>query len=315
MSFATSLPVFGQLFVLAGVCVLFAHVKVFASSVLLHHATHGELHRDPRWNRLLGEIAGILTLSLPFADYRRIHLGGHHRPDSFADPRTDVEARFLHDEGFRAGVPARRLWRRFLLKQVSPWFHARMAFVRLQANFATGPAGRRLAAVLVWFGAGSIAAATGWLPGFVLGVLAPLLVAGNLGAFWELCSRHRWAIATASMGENRQFELSHNRLPLPAWSEGMSAQGTLRFAGSIAARLLSRLAVVPGDLVHHLEHHLGLDRRTRDHGPLWSDTTAAYAERLRTDARLAAQSFTSVSAAIDAWFRALEREPVRPRRP
>jgi fatty acid desaturase len=63
--------------------VVFSYVGLTAYA-LLHEAAHDNLHSDPRWNRALGVIAGLL-FPVPFSAVRTTHQGHHLRN------RTDYE--------------------------------------------------------------------------------------------------------------------------------------------------------------------------------------------------------------------------------
>jgi Fatty acid desaturase len=289
---------------LATSALLMAHLKTKASSGLLHHATHGRLFADAQLNRWAGEAVGILTLSLGFDEYRRVH-GQHHGYGSFAQAGLDEEADSLIAEGFTPGRSQRALWWLFWSKPINPLWHARQAWGRLQSNFFGGPLLRRSAAWAVWGGAGAVAASTGWLPGF-LGAVGLLLVAGSIGSYLELVSRHVWAVTPPEMGRARQLALSHWRLPAPQVPALWTLRSTLRFAGSVLLKALWRFAATPLDLPHHPAHHLAWDAHPHGAPPLWTDAALAHSERLRSEPALHAQAHGSLLGAVGAWFKALE---------
>jgi len=293
---------------LAGSGVLFAGLKVRGSSVLLHHATHGLGFANKRLNRLAGEWAGIVTLSgAGFDEYRRVH-SRHHAHASFAQRGLDEEAEGLFELGFQPGRSQRTLWRTFWLTQVNPVWHAQQSWARLRSNFFDGPVLRRVAAWALWGGAGTSAAAAGWLPGFLGGVVAPLLLVGNIASYWELTSRHIWMVTSAHEGRARQLDLSHGRLMVPMPPAHWGLKSTFNFIASVAAKAVARWAVVPADLAFHFAHHAGWDRRPHGAPPAWADAALAYSDQLRADPEIATQIHTSLRAALGAWFARLEKE-------
>lgn len=284
--------------------VLMTHVKSKGSSVLVHHASHGRLLKDKRRGRLVAEAVGILSLSLDVDEYRRIH-GKHHGFKSFAQPGLDEEANGLIAEGFRPGRSKRELWCLFWTRPFSPAWQARQAGARLKAVFFRGPWLRRAAAWLAWGGSGMAAAAVGWLPGFV-GALGLLLVAGSVGSYLELVSRHLWAVTPQSTGMARQLALSHWRLPVPAVPERWSLRSSLRFGLDVLLCVLVRLSI-PADLPHHPAHHLAWDANGHRGEPAWTDAAQAFSDRLRADPALHAHVHASLLDAVEGWFTALEQ--------
>ena len=295
---------------LAASGVLMSHLKAKASSGLLHHATHGRLFSNRRLNRMAGELTGLLTLSLGFDEYRRVH-ALHHGFKTFAQPGADEEADWLISQGFTPGRSQRELWRSFWTKPLSPLWHARQAWSRLKSNFFAGPLPRRVAAWTIWGGASAVAAATGWFPGF-LGAVGMLMVGGSIGSYLELVSRHVWGVTPPSTGRARQLELSHWRLPSPEVPQRWSLRSTTRFAGNVLLKAMWRLAVTPLDLPHHPAHHLAWDAQAFSQGPAWADAALAFSDRLRADPELLAHVHGDLLGAVGAWFRALEQAPRMP---
>jgi fatty acid desaturase len=288
------------------------HAKVKISSVLVHHATHGKLLKNRTANRLVAEAFSTLALTAPFDEYKRIHMI-HHTKGTFAG-HNDEEARFLHGLGFRPGVKHELLWHLFWATLVSPRFHAKVTMGRLRDNFIQGHPVRNGAAWATWTAIIAAAACAQMLPGLFLGVVLPLVIGGNIGSFLELVSRHRWMIATP-MDLRRQFELSHGRFPVAMPPEtDAEPRRWMAWTARIAAATLVRLTVVPSDLAWHISHHTGLRPKAGMDVPPWSDATLAYSDAIHQDAELAAQSHTSILAAVDAWFSALAKEaPSQPR--
>ncbi len=68
-------------------------------SSLQHEAIHGHPFRDQRWNALL--VLPALTLVVPYARFRDLHLA-HHRDADLTDPYDDPESNYLDPAVWRA---------------------------------------------------------------------------------------------------------------------------------------------------------------------------------------------------------------------
>lgn len=292
---------------LAVAAILAARLKVAGSSLLIHHASHSRLLTQSRPNVVAADLIGVLTLNVPVADYRRDH-SAHHSLRTFARAGDDPDAAFLHELGFEPGTPLRVLKRRFWWHVVSPRMHGRLTATRLRGTFFAGPPWRRAVAAAYWGGLAAAAAAGGWLLPLAAGFVAPLLWAGNVGAYMELTSRHRW-MTGSSTGQERQFELSHGR-----YLGAMPPQGRnpLRWGAWVlrmAAAAIGRFAALPGDLPHHQFHHLGskpvrsLDRYA------WTNADQEFSPHVWADEALQRQSVPTLMEAVDRWLSALAAEP------
>jgi hypothetical protein len=142
-----------------------------------------------------------------------------------------------------------------------------------------------------------------------VGATVLLLMAGSVGAYLELVSRHIWAVTPHSTGRARQLELSHWRLPAPKVPARWTPLATLRFAGSVLLKTLWRLAATPLDLPHHPAHHLAWDAHAPGTPPAWANAALAFSDRLRADPTLHTHVHGSLLQAVGAWFKALEQEP------
>jgi fatty acid desaturase len=302
--------VLGAVSALAASSVMLAAMKVRGSAVLLHHATHGRLYSNRTFNRWAGEAAGIISLSIGFDEYRRIH-SLHHAYPTFAQSWGDEEAAGLLARGFAPGRTKKALTWLFLVTPIDPVWHLQEAVARLKANFIDGPPMRRATAWGLWGGLGLAAAAGNCLPGF-FGAMGLLLMAGSVGSYLELVSRHRWNVTTASTGRPRQLELSHWRLPTPTIPDKWTPFSALCFVGSVAAMALWRFVVVPVDLTHHAGHHMGWDAGLRPGHipPPWTDAALAYSDRLRADPSLRRHIYGSQCETVTAVFDALEKMPL-----
>ena len=176
------------------------HAKSKGQSVLIHHATHGDLLPHKGANRIVGQLIGVLTLNTDLDTYRKGgngktgHLGHHGR--RFAT-REDEESQFMLQAGYYPGMSHRQLW-------VPPREAAVFAPVAPEAgpvSPADQPDGldrawRRAVAIGFWGSALGLAAATDMLVPMMLGWLLPLFVVGQAASWSEAVSRHRWLVTT-----------------------------------------------------------------------------------------------------------------------
>lgn len=252
------------------------------------------LQRFPRWTRPVW--TAITALASP-GDAARPRRAWMH----IAAPE------FLHGLGFVPGTPLNVLERRFRWHLVSPQMHGRLTAARLKGTFAAGPGWRRAVAVVYWGGLALMATAGGWLLPLAAGFVAPLVLAGNIGAYLELTTCHRWMIS-GSQGRERQFELSHGRY-LGAMPQGRNPLAWGAWALRMVAAAAGRFAVLPGDLPHHHFHHLGCKPAMSLDRYAWTNAEHEFSPRVWSDEALQRQSVTTLMQAIDRWLTALAMEP------
>ncbi|KGM39776.1 hypothetical protein JY96_06355 [Aquabacterium sp. NJ1] len=286
---------------------LMAHIKTKGSSVLIHHASHGKIYGIPWLDNLLGDLIGIVSLSIPLKRYREIHQK-HHAFWKLAQLFHDEEATELYEEGFRPGRSVIALRMLALLIPLNPWWHVRTSWRRLQANFFSGPPIRMLGAWAFWGGLASIAGALTLMPGF-LGAVLLLLVGGNIGAYGELVTRHYWNVNPQAGGRERVVALCQWRHASPIVPEKWTFISTSLFILSVFSKTLIRLCWWAGDLPHHPQHHLGQDSSKRAAWQYWADTALAYSEPLRQDETLHSRMRGSWLEAVDAWLVELSKQP------
>lgn len=281
------------------------HAKSKAQSVLVHHATHGDLLPGKVLNRIAGELVGLLTLNTDLGTYRKGrdgktgHLGHHGR--RFAT-HEDEESQFMLKAGYQPGMTREQLWQHHRQLMRSPKWHLQAAVSRLRANLLGGPIWRRVTAWGFWGSAIGLAGATGMMLPVAIGWLLPLFVLGQAASWTEAVSRHRW-LATSENPKRRHAELSHGRylgaMPPP---RGSSVMAWLGFCKRSAAALLGRILVVPADLAHHQFHHLGLDKSVVTGMVSWTDSAQAHSPMLWLMPQHEFKVYATLAEPTEAWF-------------
>lgn len=291
-------------------CVLAGRLRVMGASVLIHHLSSHEPTKRERARRIADWI-GVATLTTHSLGYAKPH--GVHHGSLFASA-ADPDAALLFDLGFRPGTTYPALWRRFWWTLVSPRFHAIMTRDRLRGVFFEGPLWRRSAAVGFWGGLLSLASAVGVLNGLLLGLVLPLIFVGNLCAFLELASEHRWMVSDL-VGNERHRALSHGRHLGAMPPQGINPLNWLSWGLKMLGAVVLRLSVVPGDLPWHNAHHTSLEATQRLHKRGWANAAYEYSGHLWQQGESGNQAVATLSEAIDRWFIALSQElPIDPDR-
>lgn len=293
------------------------HVKAKSQSVLIHHATHSNLLAHRKWNRIVGQAVGVMSLNADMDSYRlgadgeSGHIGHHSNRVASAD---DEESQFVIAEGFEPGMSREALWRQHWKTMFGPGFHARQAMKRLRMNFLGGSARRRVFAWSYWGAMLSLAAASGLLLPLLLSLLLGLIIVGQAASWGEQASRHLWLVNTAATGRARHAALSHDRLlgAMPPAGNGLVAW--TGFAFKTMAALMGRVLVVQADLPHHPKHHSGQDMKVVTGMVSWTDSATAQSPMLWLDPhRDDKPAYATLHEATDAWFAALAKEAPLPR--
>ncbi|USE68348.1 hypothetical protein CTT31_04120 [Pseudoalteromonas maricaloris] len=168
-----------------------------------HYATHGTLHRNSKFNDLLGEAYSVFALTTPMWMYKLSHIGGHHgRLNSVADP----DASFFDNWGYKPGKFIEWYWMRTFCLLLSPLYYAKVLISRMRANFlpysvdsvltTTLPSKRvirqrQLAAIGFHLTLPAIALASGFGTLYLLAYLLPLIVGFAILSLFQNLSEHQ----------------------------------------------------------------------------------------------------------------------------
>lgn len=285
-----------------------ARAKLAGSAVLIHFiGAHRQGFGDRDLDEVLAAVIGIATMNPTAEAYAAAHRL-HHANDTFAT-LADPDARLLYDLGLRPGRSYRALLGCFYTAPLRWALHGPMTWARLVHTFGPAqPRWRRATAFVLWGGLAAAALAGGWFGALLLGAVLPLLMGGNVAAFIELASRHRFLI-TGPTGRDRQRDLSHGR-HLLAWWPGAGAPWW-RWALlplSLLAAVVARLVILPGDLGLHDRHHTAAPVTRRLARWSWTNATYAYGHLPEKDVARVSGHVTSIRAAVHGWLHDLSLE-------
>lgn len=237
---------------------LVAAGRTWALFNIFHHATHDTLFASRRVNRVLAFCSSILSFSSSLDSYRKEHIRSHHtRAMCTSD---DDEAAFL-PLGFPPGMPRRYYYRRLASLIFTPWTYLRYARYRLWDWQKSEPWPRR---AVVWaFAAALVAGAyqADLMASLLLAYVVPLFVVFNITGLLGTFSEHHWGTLLDQPARLRLVLLQQSRflldpapertLPMGAWIRGW----TLWWIRLLCCHLPARVAVLPGDSLHHDHHH------------------------------------------------------------
>jgi fatty acid desaturase len=143
--------------------------------VIFHHCSHGTVFPTREANRRAGRIISAFFLFKRFDDYQREHML-HHSAKKLLTEEDEFADFVLGLLGLEAGLSKKELWRRLLVRLVSPVFHWTFLSRRVQKSMFTGDAGHDWMARAFW-GAmivGTLATGTFWL--FLLAWVLPVTI-------------------------------------------------------------------------------------------------------------------------------------------
>lgn len=232
--------------------------RTWALFAIFHHATHDTLFESRRVNRILAFCSSLVSFSTSLDSYRAEHIQSHHTRAMCT--YQDQEAVFL-PLGFPPGMPKGYYYRRLAYLIFTPWTYLLYTRYRLW-DWQRGEPWPRKAAV--WTFAASLVVGAyqfNLLPELLLGYVVPLFVVFNVTGLLGTFSEHHWGTLLDQPARLRLVLLQQSRFLLDE-----APPRTLPTVRRIAAwavwwlRLLGyhlpvRVAVLPGDSIHHDHHH------------------------------------------------------------
>jgi fatty acid desaturase len=225
---------------------------------IFHHATHDTLFKSRRVNRVLAFCSSLVSFSSSLDSYREEHIRSHHTRAMCT--YQDREAVFL-PLGFAPGMPKAYYYRRLAYLILTPWTYVLYTRYRLW-DWQRGEPWHRKAAVWV-FAASLVAGAYRFdvMPQLLLAYVVPLFVVFNVTGLVGTFSEHHWGTLLDQPARLRLVLLQQSRFlldeaPRPDLPAGRRiaawARWWLRLVGY---HLPVRVAVLPGDSIHHDHHH------------------------------------------------------------
>lgn len=232
--------------------------RAWALFNIFHHATHRTLFESERANRTLAFWASLLSFSSSLDSYRKEHISSHHtRAICTYD---DLEAPFM-PLGFPPGRPKSFYYRRLAWLIFTPWTYLLYTRYRLWDWQRSEPWLRKGA---VWLFAATLvglAIVSGQVPVLLMAYVIPMFVVFNVTGLVGTFSEHHWGTLIERPARLRMVLLLQSRflvdeapardLPLRRRVTGWTLW-TVRLLGY---HLPVRMAVLPGDSMHHDHHH------------------------------------------------------------
>jgi len=282
-------------------------------NVVLHHAIHNTLFESKRLNRFLASCSSVVAFSSSFDAYHKEHIESHHTRAMCT--YNDKEAVFM-PLGLPPGMPKRRYYRRLAWLIFTPWTYLLYTRYRLWDWQNDEPWERK---ATVWTFAAALVTGAWYfnlLEALLLAYLVPLFVLMNVSGILGTFSEHHWGTLLDKPSRTRLVLLQQGRFLLdPAPSRALpwerrAGRWALWWARLLFYHLPVRVAVLPGDLVHHDHHHR--HPRTAD----WPNSTYERFDHLQNGCK----EFTdfphthswSIGEAIDRVFTRMSAAPPPP---
>jgi fatty acid desaturase len=225
---------------------------------IFHHATHDTLFASRRVNRVLAFCTSLVSFSSSLDSYRKEHIQSHHTRAMCT--YGDQEAVFV-PLGFPPGLPKRYYYRRLAYLLLTPWTYLLYTRYRLWDWLRGEPWPRKLT---VWGYAVGLVAGAYWfhlVPELILAYVVPLFVVFNVTGLLGTFSEHHWGTLLDQPARLRLVLLQQSRFlldeapdeSLPRWRR--TRAWALWWVRLLGYHLPVRVAVLPGDSIHHDHHH------------------------------------------------------------
>ncbi|MEU7643556.1 fatty acid desaturase [Streptomyces huasconensis] len=230
--------------------------------MIYHQCSHRNMYRNRKPDKAIGHAISSLLVIQNFARYSREHVADHHATGHMTLQDPTVQA-FLVSLGMHPGMTRRQMWRRLLLKLVSPRFHFAFAVSRV-LSFSKGSARSEKVIALALYGTAITATVlTGTWPALLLVWFVPLVPLFQISNTLRLCVKHTFPVAGLTDRRSRAYFTSltnaifiGDRAPsaeLPAGRRALAwGRWTLRL---LFVHAPSRYLVLTGDTVVHDYHH------------------------------------------------------------
>jgi fatty acid desaturase len=232
--------------------------RTWALFNIFHHATHDTLFRSRRVNRTLAFWSSVISFSSSLDSYYKEHIRSHHTRAMCT--YDDEEAVFL-PLGFVPGMPKRYYYRRLARLLGAPWTYLLYTRYRL---WDWQKDERWLRKAVVWAYAVALvvlALRFHLMESLLLAYVVPLFVVFNITGLLGTFSEHHWGTLLDAPARLRLVLLQQSRFlldpaPAPDLALGRRIASWCRWwARMIFYHVPVRMAVLPGDSIHHDHHH------------------------------------------------------------
>ena len=217
--------------------------------------------RARQLTRFMVEWLGIIVIAPPVDEYRRSHIGIHHRADKVAS-LDDEDTQFVQSLGFDPGLSVALYWHKLHRVLFSPVVHVRLFLLRVSMNLKYGSWWRRIGFILWWALVLTVAGQQGLLFAVIVGYLTAIGPVFQIAQILQAITEHmhfanpggqndkQWHAKVSHarfVGSMAPAEELHGAAWLYAWS---------RFWLEVVfIHLPVRWMILPGELATHAAHH------------------------------------------------------------
>jgi hypothetical protein len=272
--------------------------------VIFHHCSHGTVFRTRRLNQLVGRSVSAILLFKHFDRYQAEHMLHHNANKLFTDDDefTDFVVGLCD---LAPSLDRHELWRRLLVDLVSPLFHGRFLFKRIQGSLCSHDYKHNAVGLGVWATLLIGAAVTHSITVLLVAWIVPVTVLLQIATVFRILCEHRFPPADVIRARGKDMVCLATAgvfvgASLPACSpyslRGLTAWAAW-WANMLIIQLFVRVFVLVGDAPCHDFHH----RRPANKN--WTD----YAHARQADLDRGCPGFPRNY--IDTWglFRALDQ--------
>ncbi|MDD2877944.1 MAG: fatty acid desaturase [Acidiphilium sp.] len=280
--------------------------------VIFHHCSHGTVFSTRERNRIAGRLVSAILLFKHFDVYQSEHMLHHNANKLFTDEDeyTDFVVGICD---FRTATERRVLWRRLFMLLVSPVFHGRFLFKRIQGSLGSNDRTHNLVGIATW---GTLLIGGILTHTLVIVLVAwglPLTILLQIATVFRILCEHRLppVEVIAHRGKQLVCEATAGVFPgsYPPDTDARSLRGVLAWsawwANMLTIQMFVRLFVLVGDAPCHDFHH-------RRPGKRWSD----YIHARQADLEAGSPGFPinyvetwGLFRAVDENFAAMARAP------
>ncbi|MFE3492201.1 fatty acid desaturase [Streptomyces sp. NPDC059175] len=230
--------------------------------MVYHQCSHRNMYRRRRVDRAIGHAISSVLIIQNFQRYSREHVRDHHAAQHMTLKDPTVQA-FLVSLQMHPGMTRRQMWRRLLLKLVSPRFHFSFAVSRVRSFWSESARSERRSALLLYGTTVTATVLTGTWQALLVVWFVPLFPLFQVSNTLRLCVKHTFPVPGTAIRHGRPYFSSltnaifiGDALPSPdlplARRAGAWARWTLRL---VFLHAPSRYLVLTGDTVVHDFHH------------------------------------------------------------
>ncbi|WFB09672.1 fatty acid desaturase [Streptomyces sp. LX-29] len=230
--------------------------------MIYHQCSHRNMFGRRRLDAAIGYAVSSLLVIQNFERYSKEHVADHHAVHHMTLRDPTVQA-FLVSLDLHPGMTRRQMWRRVLLKLVSPRFHLAFAVARVRSFWKNSARAEKVLAPLLY---GALAVAAVWT-GLVVPVLVvwflPLIFFYQISNTLRLCVKHTFPAPDATVRRGKEYFASLTNAifigepaPAPGLSAGRATAAWTRWTLRMTlVHFPTRYLVLTGDTVVHDYHH------------------------------------------------------------